>query len=146
MKGLINNGNTCYMNAALQCLSHIPELRNYFLTGSHKDELKKNMSESGLIIEYENLLYKMCQSREEPVINPINFIHNFILVCREKNNYFSGFQQNDVDDFINIFMDFVHNSISRKINVKITGKIINPIDKIAYDAALSWERFFNKIT
>ena len=31
MRGFLNLGNTCYFNAALQCLLHIPVLSNYFL-------------------------------------------------------------------------------------------------------------------
>jgi ubiquitin C-terminal hydrolase len=31
--GLINIGNTCYMNATIQCLANTIDLRNYFLEG-----------------------------------------------------------------------------------------------------------------
>ena len=29
--GLINHGNTCFMNSAIQCLAHTKELADYFL-------------------------------------------------------------------------------------------------------------------
>jgi len=32
MSGLNNQGNTCFMNAGLQCLANTPELTRYFLT------------------------------------------------------------------------------------------------------------------
>jgi ubiquitin C-terminal hydrolase len=38
MKGLLNFGNTCYFNSAVQCLLQVPQLSNYFLrTGSESD-------------------------------------------------------------------------------------------------------------
>lgn len=37
--GLLNLGNTCYMNSALQCLLHVPELNSYFLYGIYEKEI-----------------------------------------------------------------------------------------------------------
>ncbi|XP_026947165.1 ubiquitin carboxyl-terminal hydrolase 11 isoform X9 [Sagmatias obliquidens] len=37
--GLTNLGNTCFMNSALQCLSNVPQLTNYFLKNCYLEEL-----------------------------------------------------------------------------------------------------------
>lgn len=57
--GLQNLGNTCYMNAALQCLSNCQKLTEYFLSKKYLSEINmtNNLGHKGKIAKnYGKLL------------------------------------------------------------------------------------------
>lgn len=41
LTGLRNLGNTCFMNSGLQCLSHIQELTQFFLSNNYLKDVNK---------------------------------------------------------------------------------------------------------
>lgn len=70
MKGLDNLGNTCYLNAALQCLLHVPSLTNYVLQGwAEKSLLKRRANACALANHYIHLTRAYWTTPEPPVLS-----------------------------------------------------------------------------
>uniref|UniRef100_A0A183DGM5 ubiquitinyl hydrolase 1 n=1 Tax=Gongylonema pulchrum TaxID=637853 RepID=A0A183DGM5_9BILA len=65
--GLYNMGNTCYMNSALQCLSNTRPLSSYFLSGKHKDDIKRLKSKGTVAMEYGNIVKELWSGKKRNI-------------------------------------------------------------------------------
>jgi len=140
-KGFTNLGNTCYMNAALQCLSHIPQLTldsNDFIKDIKK---RDDNNDSTLIREWLNFQHKIWKEKGD-IVSTTSILKAFIMKCHNENIIFESFSQNDTTDFLNTFLDLLHDSMKRKVNITITGKPQNNYDQLKLKSIQTWKNFF----
>jgi len=123
--GLENLGNTCFLNSCIQIMSNTEELNNFLNTLNKVKDL-----DDAIILKEYNGLRKMMNDNN--VISPKRFIYYIHQVSRKKGRtLFSGYEQNDMMEFMNFLLDCIHNSISRPISVNITGTPKHDKDNLA---------------
>ena len=140
-KGIINLGNTCYMNSALQCLSHLitfhPNNEKFFA-------ICKSAPRDSLIYEWFQFQRQMWGNETAEPVNPIKLLKRFQELCSDNDLYFDNFDQNDVDEFLNLFMDLLHKGISKCVKMSYPSVCEDEADKINLKSNTTWARFYEK--
>ena len=140
--GLCNVGNTCYLNATIQCLRHCTDLSKFMISENYKEYLKDN-DEKYLLTTWHELLYKLWSGSSTAPYNPTQFIRTFISVSQSAGySTFISFQQNDVDEFLVNLINMLHNGMSYKMEYSLSGEAVTEQDKHALQAYKRWKGFF----
>nr|XP_023023575.1 ubiquitin carboxyl-terminal hydrolase 36 [Leptinotarsa decemlineata] len=93
--GMVNMGNTCYLNSTLQALFHVPALANWLM--SDKEHLAQCQDSGGLcIICAMRKTLIDAQQRSSNTIRPVLIYNRLRLVCR---NMIPG-RQEDAHEFL----------------------------------------------
>ena len=143
LTGLANLGNTCFMNSVLQCLSHTYELNNFLDEGTWAKKHKRNINDSLVLIEWDNLR-KMMWS-ENCTISPGGFVGALQKVARVKKRIlFTGWLQNDLTEFLQFLTECFHNSIARGVDMRISGTAISEMDKLGIKCYTMMKKMYEK--
>jgi len=109
--GLVNNWNICYLNSALQCLSHCQELTKYFLTDEYKADLNYDnpLGFNGRLAEnYARFLDDMWKS-DKNLLCALDLKK----VISGKVDQFRGVDQHDSQEFLLHLLDGIHEDLNK---------------------------------
>ena len=127
--GGYNLGNTCFMNSSIACISNCTELTYYFLCGYYKNDINtenKNGMQGELAESWGNLLYEYWVENTK-IGNP----REFKSIIGKKAVRFKGYGQQDSNEFMNIFLDYLNedlNLITKKEYIELEEKKENESD------------------
>ena len=114
MIGLQNIGQTCYMNAALQCFSNTKSLTRYFLNYGNLPFIKNNTKaisdedEPQLVKEYLKLLRHLWCDNPKSSYAPYDFKQKIGMI----EPLFKNFEANDAKDFVNFMVMRMHEELN----------------------------------
>ncbi|XP_068605746.1 ubiquitin carboxyl-terminal hydrolase 19 [Brachionichthys hirsutus] len=136
--GLVNLGNTCFMNSVIQSLSNTRELRDYFHDRAFEAEINCNnpLGTGGrLAIGFAVLLRALWKGTHH-AFQP----SKLKAIVASKASQFTGYAQHDAQEFMAFLLDGLHEDLNRIQNKPYTETVDSDgrLDEVVAEEA--WHR------
>ena len=113
--GIRNHGNTCFMNAVLQCLCHTELLAEYFVSDQYRSDIRRNnkinakkFGTRGELTDQLAILLKSLWSGQYTA----EISNDFKTVVGKYGSQYRGFAQHDAQEFLLWLLDKVHEDLN----------------------------------
>jgi ubiquitin carboxyl-terminal hydrolase 2/21 len=104
INGLMNIGNTCYVNTMIQCLGHCTSFLHFVLSG------KYHKKRDNIVDELRDIFIELWIHNNGVMPNKfLKYIKNHITAI-------NVFEQNDIHEFLMLFIDRMNRDISEQVN------------------------------
>lgn len=117
--GLVNLGNTCYMNCIIQCLIGTTRLGELFLKREYKAYPDSKLGYQGQLANvFARLVSSMYQAAVECGRGRVSYIapKEIKYVCGRLSESFQGSEQQDCHEFLNFILDGLHEDLNARGN------------------------------
>ena len=135
--GLANLGNTCYLNAALQCIRHVPDLTVFFHKHSDSWIHEKASKEATLCKAYKELVTGLWSGVGPSYMRPGGFVHYFrdsLKDCPTYEHMISP-QPHDSGEALTFLLDQLHEGMKKPLNINVIAEKTSP----TYNALMAWK-------
>ncbi|RWS27002.1 ubiquitin carboxyl-terminal hydrolase 15-like isoform X2 [Leptotrombidium deliense] len=109
VSGLTNLGNTCFINAGLQCMFNNPKLVDYFLN----NDVSKNGAgdENSITTTFASLMKQVWnKDRKEKTIKSIEFKESLAKIFPQ----FKDYRQHDCQEFLALLLSAIHDELKKE--------------------------------
>lgn len=126
LTGLVNPGNTCFMNSVLQCLSNTTELRDFFVSGRYLANINNDnpLGFEGKLAKCFSVILRKLWSGEYKYFSPKKLMD----IVAKRSKSFDGHSQHDTHEFMSYLIDGLHEDLNR-VHKKPTTK---PVEMEGY--------------
>jgi len=126
--GMINMGNTCYMNSTLQALFHVPSFANWLFNGRHCKNCDPNGSQLCLICVIAKTL-QTTHDKSGNITKPILVYNRLKLICKHMVHG----RQEDAHEFMRYLIESLEKSYLHSVGgskLDSRSKETNPLGQI----------------
>lgn len=135
--GLINMGNTCYMNSIFQVLLHHDDFVNYFISNEDEIHLNNEKSQKIIVKEFNRLVKGYWSFDDFHQIKPLSIIKALF----DENHIFHPFRQNDAQEFLTFLLDSLHIGLEHPVKIKQKNKKPSDMLRKAHE---EWKLYFSE--